>query len=99
MWIFTKMIRQVNFWVFGFLSEINLQKFTDNSIHLFKPKMLLRYAPGSMRKEKSGERLNTYRAFRLDRISNINNYETGISGTLGLILKLKKIPKLNSIFL
>ena len=26
----------------GFLSEINL-KITDNSIHLFKPKMLLRF--------------------------------------------------------
>ena len=77
----------------GFLSEINLQKFTDNSIHLLKPKMLLRYAPGSMRKETSGERLSTNSAFSLDRISNINNYETGISGTLGFDFKIKKDNK------
>ena len=40
--------------------------------------MLLRYAPGSMRKETSGERLNANSAFSLDRISNINNYETAL---------------------
>ena len=77
----------------GFLSEINLQKFTDNSIHLLKPKMLLRYAPGSMRKEKRGERLSAKSAFRVDRISNINNYETGISGTLGFDFKIKNDNK------
>ena len=47
----------------------------------------------SMRKRKSGERLNTKRAFSLDRISNINNYETGISGTLGFDFKIKKNTK------
>ena len=40
-----------------------------------------------MRKETSGERLNANNAFNLNRISNINNYETGISATLGFDFK------------
>ena len=37
--------------------------------------------------------MNANSAFRLDRISNINNYETGISGTLGFDFKIKKDNK------
>ena len=45
--------------------------------HLLKPKILLRYAPGSMRKETSGSKLDPINAFSLDRLNNINNFETG----------------------
>ena len=47
----------------------------------------MRYAPGSMRNEDSGSRLTPITAFNLNRINNINNFETGISGTLGFDYK------------
>tara|TARA_E500000178_G_scaffold10413_1_gene10187 strand:+ start:8189 stop:10588 length:2400 start_codon:yes stop_codon:yes gene_type:complete len=73
----------------GILSEINFQKNSDNAKHLLKPKMLVRLAPGSMRKESSGTRLNPSNAFSMNRISDINNYETGLSGTIGFNYKIK----------
>ena len=39
--------------------------------------MLLRYAPGSMRKEEDGFILNPVTAFNIDKLSNNNNFETG----------------------
>ena len=51
--------------------------------------MLIRFSPGQMRKEKQGNRLNPGKAFSLNRISNINNYETGLSGTYGFDYKVK----------
>ena len=73
----------------GLLSEINLQKNNGKFRHLFKPKMLLRLSPGSMRQEDDGPRLDPLRAFSLDRISNLNNYETGNSATFGFDYKIK----------
>ena len=73
----------------GFLSEINFTKFNNNSIHYLKPKFFTRFAPGSMRKETEDSRLNVDNAFALNRVSNINNYETGLSGTLGLDYEIK----------
>ena len=55
--------------------------------------MFLRSSPGSMRFETSGARLNPLNAFSLDRLDNKNNYETGISGTLGLDYKIKNKEK------
>ncbi len=74
----------------GLLSELNLQKSTTNSSHLLTPKMLLRFSPGSMRKENSGSRLTAINAFDLNRIDNPNNYETGVSATLGFDYNIKK---------
>ena len=51
--------------------------------------MLLRLSPGSMRQEDDGPRLDPLRAFSLDRISNLNNYETGNSATFGFDYKIK----------
>ena len=73
----------------GLLSEINLIKFKDGLSHLFKPKTLIRYAPGSMRKETDGSRLTPTNAFAMNRISNLNNFETGLSGTVGFDYKVK----------
>ena len=73
----------------GLLSEINLRKNKGNSIHFLKPKMLVRLSPGSMRKETGDSRLNPTKAYNLNRVSNINNYETGVSGTLGFDYKIK----------
>ena len=46
-----------------------------------------------MRKEESGNRLNPINAFSLNRLDNLNNYETGFSGTLGFDYKLKNKEK------
>ena len=73
----------------GLLSEINLIKFKDGLSHLFKPKTLIRYAPGSMRKEADGSRLTPNNAFAMNRISNLNNFETGLSGSVGFDYKVK----------
>ena len=51
--------------------------------------MFLRYSPGSMRKETSGSKLNPISAFSMDRLGNINNFETGASATLGLDYNIK----------
>mgnify|MGYP000170714744 CR=1 FL=1 len=47
----------------GYFSEINLKKRLNTATHLLKPKMLIRYSPGSMRKENDGSRLNPSLAF------------------------------------
>ena len=39
------------FGALGILSEFNLQKFQNNTNHLITPRILVRYAPGSMRQE------------------------------------------------
>ena len=44
--------------------------------------MLLRYAPGSMRDETEGSRLNPISAFSLNRLENDNNFETGLNAAL-----------------
>ena len=72
----------------GLLSEVNLLKNTNNSEHLLKPKMLVRLSPGSMRKESSGSRLNPISAFNLNRVSNKNNFESGLNATIGFDYKI-----------
>ncbi len=75
------------FGALGIFSKISLQKKQGDTEHLLTPKLLLRYAPGSMRNENSGSRLTPSSAFNLNRLNNINNFETGISGTLGFDYK------------
>ena len=77
----------------GFLSELKLQKRKNDSKHLFTPKILLRYAPGNMRKEKDGSRLDPIRAFSMNKVDNINNFETGLSSSVGFNYKIKNEEK------
>ena len=68
----------------GYLSEINFYKQEANqSKHYFTPKMLLRYAPGKMRNEEFGSIMNSENIFSLDRLNAENNFESGLSATLG----------------
>ena len=60
------------------MSQVNLQKISGDLKHLFTPKMLLRYSPTKMRNETTGSRLDTTKAFNLNRLDNINNSETGL---------------------
>ncbi len=74
----------------GYLSEIKLEKNAGKLKHLLTPKFFARYAPGSMRKEKSGSRLNAINAFSMDRLENINNFEVGLTAALGMDYAMKK---------
>lgn len=77
----------------GILTDLKLQKNKESSQHYFTPKALLRFSPGSMRKQESGSRLNSTNAFNINRIENINNYETGASAAIGFDYKIKKDTK------
>ena len=57
---------------------------------MFKPKFFVRYAPGNMRIENSGSRLSPIKAFGLNRLDNSNNFESGLSATLGFDYELEK---------
>ena len=78
------------FGALGLLSKIRLEKINGDSEHTLTPKFLLRYAPGSMRKENSEFRLDPDTAFNINKLSNINNFETGLSSTLGFDYKINK---------
>ena len=59
--------------------------------------MLIRYSPGSMRQEENGSRLTYLDTFKMDRLENKNNFETGATATFGFDFNIKKneIDKLN----
>ncbi len=73
----------------GLRSELNMQKKRENSDHFLTPKMLIRFAPGSMRKDNKSSKLDPTKAFSISRLDDINNFETGLTGTLGLDYKVK----------
>ena len=75
----------------GFLSKIDFfKKVSDFSEHFLTPKILLRYAPGEMRKQETSTKLSPSNAFNLNRISSNDNYETGLSAALGFDYEIKK---------
>ena len=55
---------------------------------------MIRYAPGSMRKETNYSKLDSSKAFQLDRLNNNNNFETGLSATLGFDYEIQKRIKI-----
>ena len=77
----------------GFLSQLNFRKDTPDGLHLLKPKMLMRYSPGSMRKENDGFLLNPTLAFNMSRLSNNNNFEKGLNTAIGFDYNLRKNQK------
>jgi LPS-assembly protein len=81
------------FGALGYLTQVDLQKNNNNTNHYLTPKILLRYSPGSMRNEINGSRLEPIGAFSINRLNNINNFETGLSSTIGFDYKLKKDKK------
>ena len=74
----------------GFLTSLNLTKNYRSTEHFFSPKFLIRYAPGSMRKEESGSRLTPLSAFDINRLNNNKNFETGLTGTIGFDYKINE---------
>lgn len=77
----------------GYLSEIDFYKDNRDTNHLLTPKMLLRYAPGHMRKARNGPRLKHNNIFSLDRLNIYNNFESGLSTTLGFDYTMKNSAK------
>ena len=76
----------------GLLSEIDLfKKINNNSNHFFHSKILLRHAPGNMRKEDDDTRLNNLNIFNLDRLNINDNFESGTSATLGFDYEIKNL--------
>ena len=71
----------------GLMSKLNLEKTSPINKHFLTPKLLLKFAPGSMRKETDGTRLNPDIAFDMNRLNNLYNYETGLNAALGLDYK------------
>ncbi len=82
------------FGALGFLTEVDLYKNVNNNSHILTPKALFRYAPGHMRKDNSGARINSMNIFSLDRLGNQNNFENGLSATLGFDYEVKGKNKL-----
>ena len=71
---------------FGYLTEIDLIKESSNSTkHFLTPKVLFKYAPGQMRKEKEeeGSRLEISEVFSLDRSGEDGNFENGLNVGVG----------------
>ena len=69
---------------FGYFSEIDLIKETSKSSkHYLKPKALLRYSPGQMKKEIDGNRLYLSDVFSLNRSSKNENFENGLNLGIG----------------
>ena len=78
----------------GYLSKLELIKETgSNKQSLLTPKFLLRYAPGSMRKEESGSKLTPDKAFSIDRSDQAYNLEKGLSATIGFDFEIKDEDK------
>ena len=72
------------FGAIGYLAQLDLfKKMRDNGSHMLTPKLLLRYAPGHMRKETEKTRLSHANIFTLDRLNTNKNFESGLSSTLG----------------
>ena len=83
------------FGALGYLTQLNLfKKSKDNTDQLLTPKLLLRYAPGQMRKNlKDKTKLNNLNIFSLDRLNSYNNFENGLSATVGFDYDLKAFDK------
>jgi len=79
------------FGALGYLTSIDLFKSSlNNTDHLLTPKMLIRYAPGHMRKHLDDKtRLNSLNLFDLHRIDKNHNFENGLSTTIGLDYEFK----------
>ena len=77
------------FGALGYLSKIDLFKSNNNQDYLLTPKILLRYAPGNMRKQEDYIKLNNKNIFNLDRLNSYDNFESGLSATLGFDYGIK----------
>ena len=81
------------FGALGYLTQVDLYKKDSKSNNLLTPKILFRYAPGNMRKDDSKVKLNAKNVFNLDRLNSNNNFESGLSATLGFDYEIKNLGR------
>ena len=81
------------FGAIGYLGKIDLFKNNNNNNSLLTPKMLFRYAPGNMRKDNGSFKINDKNIFSLDRLNSYNNFENGLSATIGFDYEVKNNEK------
>ena len=81
------------FGALGYLAKVDLFKKENDNKQLFTPKILFRYAPGSMRKEENNFKIDNQNIFSLDRLNSFNNFETGLSSTIGFDYEIKNNEK------
>ena len=75
----------------GYLASIDLYKSNlGMSDHVLTPKMLIKYSPNYMRKEKGDFNLSGKNLFELDRIQSSENFEGGTNLAAGFDYKIKK---------
>lgn len=84
--------------VIGYLTKIRLYKddLNKNYNHLLTPKTLIRYAPGHMRKLKSGS-LNYSNLYDINKNNEIDVIEKGLSATVGFDYKKNNLDKNGSV--
>ena len=77
----------------GFKSELGLFKFKENnSLSIFKPKMLLKISPNDSRNISSNTTTLSYsNLFNLNKINNIDQVDTGSSVSLGFDFKISNL--------
>ena len=82
----------------GYFTKLNLFKndITNKKYHTLTPKLLLRYAPGHMRKTEGG-RLSHANLFNLNKINEIDVIENGLSSSIGFDYKKNKLDSKNNI--
>jgi len=88
--------KQNNHEAFGALGYLLKFPFFKNDItnkdyHIFTPKMLIRYAPGSMRNSEDVLKLNYTNIFSLNKLNSINHIDPGLSSTIGFQYENKEI--------
>ena len=82
----------------GYFTKLNLFKndITNKKYHTLTPKLLLRYAPGHMRRTEGG-RLDHSNLFNLNKINEIDVVENGLSSSIGFEYKKNKLNAKNNI--
>jgi LPS-assembly protein len=82
----------------GYFTKLGLYKedFINKKFYSLTPKLLLRYAPGHMRKTEGGK-LNYGNLFNLTKINKFDLVEPGLSTSLGIEYKKNKLNESNMI--
>ncbi len=81
------------FGALGYLAKIDLFKNINDKKNLLVPKILFRYAPGNMRNNDDDIRLDNKNIFNLDRLNSNENFESGLSSTIGFDYEFKSTTR------
>ena len=74
----------------GLFIRIKTEKTIKDAKQFLKPKLLIKYAPGSMRKDLHGNRLTAGLGFQNGSLPNTEIFETGLSSTFGFDYNIQK---------